>query len=322
LDRDNTLIEDPGYLNHPEQVKLVEGVVEALTELKGLGYKLVVVSNQSAVARGIVTEQVLGEIHEHLQQLLAEEGARLDRIYYCPYHPEGVVARYRKDSDWRKPKPGMLLAAAEEMDIDLGQSWMIGNGDIDIEAGFRAGCKTILIDPSSQHKPARPDSAWTGAKPDHRSVNLREAVNIIKKYHRSPMTTNSQLQSASPPQAQAPAEATEQPPAVESQPVPMPPPQPEVVAAQDERTAEPTEQLLSGILEQLKKMQRTEMFGEFSVMRLLAGIVQIVVLFCLLMAIWFLTSPGGPSNGVLIALGFAAVLQLMSLTFYVMQGRK
>jgi len=322
LDRDNTLIEDPGYINRPEQVKLLDGVAEALVELKSLGYKLVVVSNQSAVARGVVTEQVLREIHERLQQLLAEKAAQLDKIYYCPYHPDGVVAKYRKDSDWRKPQPGMLLAAAEEMDIDLAQSWMIGNRESDIEAGLGAGCKTILVDPSSQHKPARPDSLSTGAKPDHRSVNLREAVNIIKKYHRSATTTNSQLQSAGPPQAPAPPEVSEQPSVVESEQAPISAAEPEVVAAEEERPAESTEQLLGSILEQLKKMQRTEMFGEFSVMRLLAGIVQIIVLFCLLMAIWFLTSPTGRGNAVLIALGFAAVLQLMSLTFYVMQGRK
>jgi len=143
LDRDNTLIEDPGYINHPDQVKLLEGVAEALIELKALGYKLIVVSNQSAVARGIVTEKVLAQIHDRLKQLLAERGAYLDRIYYCPYHPDGVVPKYRKESDWRKPNPGMLLTAADQMDIDLNQSWMIGNSSRDIEAGLRAGCKTI-----------------------------------------------------------------------------------------------------------------------------------------------------------------------------------
>jgi len=143
LDRDNTLIEDPGYISSPEQVKLLDGVAEALVELKAFGYKLIVVTNQSAVARGIVTEKVLGEIHKRLEQLLSEKNAFLDRIYYCPYHPKGVVAKYRKESDCRKPNPGMLLRAAEEMDIDLGQSWCVGNSISDMEAGLRAGCKTI-----------------------------------------------------------------------------------------------------------------------------------------------------------------------------------
>jgi D-glycero-D-manno-heptose 1,7-bisphosphate phosphatase len=181
LDRDDTLIEDPGFINHPDQVKLLDGVDKSLIELRAMGYKLVVVSNQSGVARGIVSEEALGEIHDRLKQLLAEKGAPLDRIYYCPYHPDGIIEKYRKESDRRKPNPGMLLAAADEMDIDLSQSWMIGNSSRDVEAGLKAGCKTILINHpwhSEQHKLGEPN-------PDYRAVNIKEAVNIIKKYHRS-----------------------------------------------------------------------------------------------------------------------------------------
>ncbi|KPK36543.1 MAG: hypothetical protein AMJ65_16050, partial [Phycisphaerae bacterium SG8_4] len=142
LDRDDTLIEDPGYIDNPDQVKLLDGAAEALIELKNLGYKLVVVTNQSAVARGIITEKVLAEIHERMRQLLAEKNAYLDEIYYCPYHPEGVVPKYRKESNYRKPNPGMLLEAADDMNIDLGDSWCIGNSSSDVEAGSHAGCKT------------------------------------------------------------------------------------------------------------------------------------------------------------------------------------
>ena len=185
LDRDNTLIENPGYISNPDQVKLLDGVAEALIEFGAMGYKLIVVSNQSGVARGIVTEKVLGEIHKRLEQLLAEKGVYLDRIYYCPYHPDGVIPKYRKESDWRKPNPGMLLAATEELDINLGQSWVIGNSSRDIEAGLRAGCKTILINHSSHYKQPRPGEP----KPDYKSVNMKETVNIIKKHHRSSRTT-------------------------------------------------------------------------------------------------------------------------------------
>ena len=186
LDRDDTLIEDPGYINDPEQVKLLDGVPDALIQLKALGYKLIIVTNQSAVAHGIVTEKVLGEIHDQLKQLLAEKNAYLDRIYYCPYHPEGVIPKYRKESNSRKPSPGMLLQAADEMDIDLSQSWCIGNSSRDIEAGLRAGCKTILIDmPPSRQKQISSPVSLAGVSPDYRAVNIKEAVNIIKKYLRS-----------------------------------------------------------------------------------------------------------------------------------------
>ncbi len=111
LDRDDTLIEDPGYISSPDQVKLLEGVPQALSELKSLGYKLIVVTNQSAVARGIITEKVLETIHNRLCSLLAEHGVYLDAIYYCPYHPDGVIPKYRKESNDRKPNPGMLLTA-------------------------------------------------------------------------------------------------------------------------------------------------------------------------------------------------------------------
>jgi len=309
LDRDDTLIEDPGYINHPDQVKLLAGVAEALIELKAMGYKLVVVSNQSGVARGIVTEKVLGEIHDRLRQLLAEKGAYLDQIYYCPYHPDGVIAKYRKESDWRKPGPGMLLAAAEEMDIDLSQSWVIGNGSRDIEAGLRAGCKTILINRplhASRLEPGEPN-------PDYTGVNIKEAVNIIKRNQRSPHEPASQAQPLPAPQDQPVSQTTEQPANRQST-------QPLTTPAEQNAPAEETEQLLRGILEQLRRMHRADMFREFSIMRLMAGVVQVIVLLCLLISIWFLMRPTG--NSVFIALGFAMVFQVMSLTFYIMQGRK
>jgi len=314
LDRDDTLIEDPGYINHPDQVKLLDGVPEALIELKELGYKLIVASNQSAVARGIITEKVLAQVHDRVQQLLAEKGASIDRIYYCPYHPDGAVAKYRQESDWRKPKPGMLLAAAKEMDIDLSQSWMIGNSDRDIEAGARAGCKTILVSHPEHHKPAEQAPAPARVKPDYKPINLREAVNIIKKYHRGATTVEAQ---ALPPAQIEEPEQTRDTPRVEAPAQGL-----DAETLEQETVGDRTEELLSEILQQLRNTRRTEMFGEFSVMRLLAGITQVVVLFCLLMAIWFLTSPTRPYNAVFVALSFAAVLQLMSLTFYIMQERK
>jgi len=330
LDRDDTLIQDPGYINHPDQVKLLDGAAEALIELKALGYKLVVVSNQSAVARGIVTEKVLAEIHDRLNQLLADKGAYLDRIYYCPYHPDGVVPKYRRESDFRKPNPGMLLRAADELDIDLAQSWMIGNSNRDIEAGLRAGCKTILINRFCDYKQLQPGAP----KPDHRAVNIKEATNIIKKYCRSPgdveqslevellRKIDAQVQSTPIEQIKPVTQVQEQLYLLEPLEQQSSQPEPEMNPPAQQISGDRTEQLLNSILEQLRSIQRADMFGEFSIMRLMAGIVQIVVLFCLLITIWFLMSPDRQDSAVFISLGFAGVLQLMSLTFYIMQGRK
>jgi D-glycero-D-manno-heptose 1,7-bisphosphate phosphatase len=365
LDRDETLIKDPGYISSPDQVELLDGVPEALVKLRELGYKLIVVSNQSAVARGIVTEKVLGKIHDRLKQLLAEKDAHLDRIYYCPYHPDGIVPKYRKESNNRKPNPGMLLTAAKDMDIDLEQSWCIGNSIRDIEAGKRAGCKTILIDSLSHQKQPETHTAKSDIKPDYKGVNLREAVNIIKKYLRSSARTPIQAQT-NPAIADEPSEISAETTNDEVKPVsettepvievPESSPDEETSSEANEPEqiiAEPTsgfdvhkpqrereqkrtrmtpeetntnnnrtEQLLVDILGQLKSMHRTEMFSEFSIMRLMAGIMQIIVLFCLLITVWYLMSPESRPNSVFIALGFAIVFQLMSLTFYIMHSRK
>ena len=314
FDRDGTLIHDPGYLNHPDQVQVVDGAAEALKEFQLLGYKTIVASNQSGVARGIVTVEMLERIHDRLRELLAIKGATLDAIYYCPYHPDGVVPEYCKESDWQKPKPGMLLAAAAEMDIDLTRSWMIGDSDRDVEAGRSAGCKTILInsahsDPGHQHE----------SKPDFVAVNLREAVNIVKRHHRAiqdkrvmPVPEASDAQTLAAKSAEilsmAPAEEAE-----EQAPAP---------ATQSPAVSAGTDQILTNILEQLRRMQKREMFGEFSLLRLLAGAVQVFVPFCLLLALWFLLGSRRQDSNALLALGFAAVLQLMALTFYIMNGRR
>lgn len=389
LDRDETLIEDPGYINNPEQIRLLDGVAEALIELKALGYKLVVATNQSAVARGIVTEKVLGEIHDRLRQLLSRKNAFLDGIYYCPYHPDGVVPKYRKESDCRKPNPGMLQQAAAEMDIDLSQSWCLGNSLRDVQAGRRAGCRTILIDSPSHHKAGGSSLLHAGVAPDHRAVNIKEAVNIIKKHLRSAakvqdppvlvaqaeQTSQAREVAAEPagsavrteepqpePELQEPPPRSIEPPPQPSAPLPAAEPEeqtamqttpelPEPIVqspkwrmkiarppeeeplehqvqpppgaqAELQAVADRIEELLTGILTQLKAMQRDEMFGEFSAMRLIAGVVQILVLFCVLVMIWVLMSPQRQDNSFFIALGFAVVFQLMALTFYIMQGRK
>ncbi len=314
FDRDGTLINDPGYLNHPDQVQLLDGAADALRELRGLSYKTVVVSNQSGVARGIVTEEMLERIHERLRELLAAKGASLDKVYYCPYHPDGVVDQYRKDSDWRKPKPGMLLTAAQEMDIDLAKSWMIGDNERDVEAGHTAGCKTILI---SATRPER--NPIPLCHPDYVAVNMREAVNIVKKYHRSAVEDRATSACPASHDDTLTAKSMEILSMVEEFAAKDAEKQSAAVPAEPTATRAKTDQLLAGILEQLRRMQKTEMFvAEFSLLRLLAGIVQVFVVFCLLLALWFLMGPNGQNSYVFLALGFGAVLQMMALTFYMM----
>ena len=322
FDRDGTLIEDPGYLNHPDQVQILEGAPEVLKELKLLDYLAVVVTNQSGVARGIVSEEMLGRIHERLAELLARKDASLDGIYYCPYHPEGVIPKYRQDSDWRKPAPGMLLAAAEEMDIDLTRSWMIGDSQRDIEAGRRAGCRTILLSP---HAADASETETDG--PDYVAVNIREAANMIKKFHRSEQdeapTSETVDQVDATDQGEPDTDQDYKVTEIEAEELRIEPVQSESAASDEPTLAdEDSVQLLAEILEQLKRMEKAEMFGEFSIMRLLAGIVQIFVVFCLLMGLWYLMRPEPSITPMFTALGFGVVLQTMALTFYIMQGRR
>lgn len=147
LDRDGTIIADTGYVASPDDVRLLPGAAEAVRRMARAGYRVILVSNQSGVARGLLDETVLAQVHSRLEELLETEGACLDAAYYCPFldGPDATVAAYRRDSELRKPKPGMLHQAARELGIDLGCSWMIGDSASDVEAGRRAGCRTIRI---------------------------------------------------------------------------------------------------------------------------------------------------------------------------------
>ena len=145
LDRDGTIIEEVNYLSSPEQVCLIPGAADAVRRLNDAGVLVVVVTNQAGVARGYFPESRVGEVHAHLSTLLAAHGARIDAYYHCPHHPTEGVGEYRVACDCRKPKPGLLLTAARELDIDLSGSWMIGDKLCDAEAGATAGCRTLLV---------------------------------------------------------------------------------------------------------------------------------------------------------------------------------
>ena len=148
LDRDGTINKYVGFLRKPEEFELAENSAEAIKKINSSGYLAVVITNQPVIARGETTYEELEEIHNKMETLLGGEGAYLDAIYFCPHHPhkgyEGEIPELKLDCDCRKPKPGMLLKAAKDLNIDLSQSYMIGDSDIDVEAGVNAGCKDSI----------------------------------------------------------------------------------------------------------------------------------------------------------------------------------
>lgn len=146
LDKDGTLIPDIPYNINPDKIRLEEGVVEGLKLLVNQGFDLYVVSNQSGIAKGYFSEDEVFTMRETLQHLLiANKLPALKGFYFCPHHPDGIVGRFAYNCNCRKPKPGLLQTAASNHDISLKHSWMIGDILHDIEAGNRAGCKSILI---------------------------------------------------------------------------------------------------------------------------------------------------------------------------------
>ncbi len=153
LDRDGTINKYVGFLRDIDEFELLDGVADAIQEINASGYLAIVSTNQPVIARGEVSFDELEMIHNKMETLLGQKGAYLDAIYFCPHHPhkgyEGERPELKFDCECRKPKPGMLLKAAQEFNIDLAQSWMIGDGENDIKAGMNAGCKTALIGESA-----------------------------------------------------------------------------------------------------------------------------------------------------------------------------
>lgn len=149
LDRDGTINKYVGFLRNIDEFELLDGAVEAIKKINASGYLAIVVTNQPVIARGEVSFEELERIHNKMETLLGKEGAYLDAIYFCPHHPhkghEGERPELKFDCNCRKPKPGMLLKAAQDFNIDLAQSWMVGDGENDIKAGQNAGCRTALV---------------------------------------------------------------------------------------------------------------------------------------------------------------------------------
>jgi D-glycero-D-manno-heptose 1,7-bisphosphate phosphatase len=242
LDRDGTIIEDPGYVDRPEKVCLLPGAAEAIRRLRDAGFRVVVASNQSGVARGYFDEAALAAVHDRLETLLRQGGTAIDGAYYCPFldGPDATVEAYRRASDLRKPSPGMLLRAADDLELDLTRSWMIGDSPCDVEAGRRAGCRAVLI---RKHGGS---VARTANDASYEVDSLLEAVELVL----------SRSSDVSEPMTRTPNDG--------------PPKQDDVAGA------------LERIHDQLERANRQGRQADFSLLRLFAALLQMFALVCAL----------------------------------------
>jgi D-glycero-D-manno-heptose 1,7-bisphosphate phosphatase len=169
LDRDGTITRDVNFCRRVEDLEILPGVPEAISLLNRQNFKVVVITNQSGIARGYFTEATLSRIHQYMEEELSKRGALIDAVYYCPHHPDD-------NCDCRKPKPGLILQAAAELGISLENSWMVGDAARDVAAGKAAGCKTVLLenDPDT-------DEAIEPVEPDYVASDLLQAVKRITR---------------------------------------------------------------------------------------------------------------------------------------------
>ena|SRR5438067_455244 len=182
LDRDGVLIDDLDLICRVDHVRILAGVPGALGKLKMAGFKLVVVTNQPVIARGMATEEHIRSLNEHVQRLLMDAGGpKLDGWYVCPHHPEATLTAYRVACECRKPQPGLLLQGARELSLDLKRSFMIGDRLTDIIAGAKAGTRTILVKTGKHLAPLIKSSTPidSSIEPDHVSEDLNEAAEWI-----------------------------------------------------------------------------------------------------------------------------------------------
>lgn len=312
LDRDGTIIEDTGFVDDPAKVRLSPGAAEALARLRRAGFMLVVASNQSGVARGLMTEETVHAVNARIAELLGDK-AGLDAFYYCPFldGDGAVVDEYRKDSDWRKPRPGMLRAAARDHGIDLRQSWMIGDAPRDVEAGKAAGCRTVLLTGATAGAAGTGSAAATRpAAADYLAASLTEAADLVEQFMDG-QPVIAEEPAARPRATAAPAGAT-----VPSSPsalggLPALPPSREVSAlpASGEVPA-----LLREIRDQLDRAHRRERQPDFSFVKLLGTLLQLLAIVA---GLWGVVSlVNGSDAAAASRLLLACLLQLMCVSIH------
>ena len=145
LDRDGTINEEVGYLTDLSKLRLIPGSGQAIRRLNEAGFKVVLVTNQSGVARGYFPESLVHEAHVRLEKMLRSDGARIDAVYYCPHHPTAGSSSYTRDCDCRKPRTGLIQSAVKDLSLDVTNSYMVGDKWIDVELGQRAGVHSVLV---------------------------------------------------------------------------------------------------------------------------------------------------------------------------------
>lgn len=287
LDRDNTIIANDGYLGDPTGVKLLPGAAAAIASLRRLGFRIIVVSNQSGVARGMFDEAAVESVNqEMIRQLKEQAGAHVDASYYCPYHPDATVPEYKLDHEWRKPKPGMLKAAREDFNLDLAQCWMIGDQPRDVAAGASAGCRTILL--SDPEKQMEGNDNVPAITPNFIVRSLADAARIIVREGNSANRDPAPVPLLPADVAAVAEDAAARPdPSVGGN---LPADTEALAAAVAAKlTYHPPETIkpvLEDILQQLRSAHRKSDIAEFSLSLLLATIIQAFAVLCLVLGAW------------------------------------
>ncbi len=185
LDRDGTINEEMGYINHISRFKIFPFTFEAIKLLKECGYKIIVITNQAGLARGYFSEEILRSVHEKLMEDARRAGAPIDRLYYCPHLPGAAIKKYDRNCNCRKPKTGMLEKARDELNIDLSRSVMIGDRYKDMQFGWKMGLQTVLVlSGYGMGEYTHQRERWE-KQPDMIAENLLEAAREICKKHSS-----------------------------------------------------------------------------------------------------------------------------------------
>ncbi len=177
FDQDGTVIKHVDLLIDVKDIKILPGVVTAIRRLRQLGFLVIVITNQPVVARGLISENGVKVLEKRISWLLSQKGALVDDFFFCPHHPEATLKKYRVKCQCRKPAPGMILKAAKRYNIDLKNSFMVGDALIDSVAGHRAGVKTILVKTGPGH--SKLDKIYKEEKPDKVVKKIYEAVKLI-----------------------------------------------------------------------------------------------------------------------------------------------